>query len=490
MNLKNSHRFFLTLITLAIFAAACDNDKVEPANTETPPINKDEYVNNWILKNMQYYYYWNTRIQVNADKAQTPDQYFADLLVDQDRFSWIQDNYQELLNSLNGVSKEPGFEFVLYRDSEQNSNVICQIVYIKPNSPAARILLNRGTVITHINGRQLTMSNYKTLLASLSRNHSLTYHKYKFWNESFAEPVSRNIVPVEYTENPNYLHKIIDKGGRKIGYFIYNFFANGPTSDSEQYNDEMDQIFAQFKAEGISDMVVDLRFNSGGNEKAANNLASLLRNGTSTESIFAKRKFNSTLTDEIIKDPELGPDYLDSKFITKTANIGNHLAVPRIYFLTSQKTASASELVINSLKPFMDVVLIGNTTYGKNVGSFSLYDDEDSANTWGMQPIVLKMSNSRGESDYEEGFTPNVVDLDNSLLLRPLGDPEERLLSLAIAEITGNPAGGRIAAKKQKGFQAVGHSLDLKRRSFRLVMDKNDPLTKGLREKINVSTKH
>ncbi|HYG03905.1 MAG TPA: S41 family peptidase [Chryseosolibacter sp.] len=483
MNLKKFPVFVLTVIIgLAFITTACDNDDNE--------ITPEQHVNNWILSNMQYWYYWNDEMNAEADKNQTPDQYFSDLLVNQDRFSWIQDNYQELLNSLNGITKESGYEFVLYRESEANDNVISQIVYVKPNSPASDADLHRGDVITHINGTHLTVSNYTELLGEISENHTLTFHKYDFSTETFADPVTINISAVEYTENPNHLSSIVDAGDRKVGYFVYNFFGNGPTSESEQYNDEMDQIFAQFKSEGITDMVVDLRFNSGGNEKAANNLASLLGKGIGSDDIFSKRNFNDALTQEIINDPELGPDYLVSKFSDKPENIGSQLTNSRIYFLTTARTASASELVINALKPYMEVFLIGNTTYGKNVGSFSLYDDEDPANTWGMQPIVLKMFNSQDQSDYEEGFTPNVVDLDNSLLLRPLGDPEERLLSLAIAEITGNPAGGRIAAKNHINREIISHSLDLKRRSFRLVMDKNDPLTKGLREKINVNTWH
>lgn len=478
----NTKRFPISLLALIValfpIIISCDDDNdVDPATA------KNRHVNDWILGNMQYFYYWNEDMNVNADANQTPDQYFTDLLVSQDRFSWIQDNYEELLNSLNGISKEAGFEFVLYRESETSNNVIAQIVYVKPNSPASAADFKRGDLITHINGTQITMSNYTDLLGEMGDNHTLEILRYDHTTELFAAPVTVDITPVQYVENPNYFNTVINVEDRKIGYFVYNFFSDGSTAESEQYNNEMDQIFAAFKAQGITDIVVDLRFNSGGSESSANNLASLLGK-VSDDKIFSKRSYNDALNEEIINDPDYGADFLVSKFKNKPENIGPHLTNERVYILTSSRTASASELVINALEPFMDVYLIGNTTYGKNVGSFSLYDDNDPSNTWGMQPIVVKMFNSLDQSDYEQGFTPDVVDADNNIILYPLGDPRERLLSLAIEQITGNPAGGRISAKHHESLRtSIGHSLDSKRRSFRLIVDDNNKVMADLFKK-------
>ena len=472
MLLKNiTNLVVIILVGLAVVTTGCDNDD----NDKDNEVNPKHHVNDWILSNMQYFYYWNAEMNVAADKNQTPDQYFSELLVDQDRFSWLQDNYEELINSLNGVTLEAGLEFVLYLEDEVT--VIAQVTYVKPNSPAS-VQFSRGDVITHINFTPIKISNYYNLLAELNKPFSVLFHRYDALSGSFGAQTHASLVPVQYTENPNYMHTIIDKGNRKIGYFVYNFFGNGPTAESNQYNNEMDQIFAEFKSEAITDMVVDLRFNSGGSEQAANNLASLLKKG-SPDAIFAKRKFNDALNDEIIKDPQRGSDYLVSKFSTKSANIGDQLTNSRVYILTTRNTASASELVINSLKPYMDVIIIGDTTYGKNVGSFSLYDENDPANTWGMQPIVLQMFNSRDESEYENGFVPDVTILDNDLLLRPLGDPEERLLSVAIEEITGIQSGGRIRAH-EKIRKTIAHSISLKKRGFNLIVDQNDAIIEGL----------
>src|SRR6185436_12247973 len=116
------------------------------------PVSQNEYVNRWILEKMDLYYLWNKDIPNSPNKSQEPDVFFESLLSNEDRFSWIQDNYQELLNSLQGVNKEAGYEFLLYRDNTNPENVLAQVVYVKTGSPAASKDLKRGDIITQING--------------------------------------------------------------------------------------------------------------------------------------------------------------------------------------------------------------------------------------------------------------------------------------------------------------------------------------------------
>jgi hypothetical protein len=198
-------------------------------------------------------------------------------------------------------------------------------------------------------------------------------------------------------------------------------------------------------------------------------LASLIGTNVDNTKQFANKKYNAGLTDEILNAPDLGPGFLVSNFLNKTQNVGA-LISGKVYVLTRNRTASASELLINGLKPYMDVVIVGDTTVGKNVGSFSLYEENDPKNTWGMQPIVVKIFNSLNQSDYSEGFIPNVADDDNTLELLPLGDPNENLLSLALAEINGS--GGRLTALPRKSWgKMLGSSLDKKRRGFDIQID-------------------
>jgi carboxyl-terminal processing protease len=469
--IRHSGIRILFYLTFAATLLSCDDDS--PSDGTFFLINRDnEYVNTWIEENMKFWYFWNEQLPANVSKKQLPDQYFSALLSSEDRFSWIQNNYQELLNSLNGISKEAGYEYVLYRESSSSENVVAQILYVKPNSPAKAAGLKRGDLITKINGTTITTSNYRDKLKELKENHSLGYKALDIENEQFGEELTISLTTLEYPENPNHLFTVIEQDGRKVGYFVYTFFATGTNN---AFDDEMDGIFQEMKNSAITDLVLDLRFNSGGSEVSARNLASLVGADVNSSSVFMKRQYNALVTAEILKSPNLGEAFLTSKFNDEAANIGALLNGKRVYVLTSSRTASASELIINSLRPYMEVFLIGDVTYGKNVGSISLYEDDDPKNKWGLQPIVVKVANSLGTADYGDGFTPNILNKDNSLYIYPLGDLRENLLSVAIEEITGTaPSGGRKGVRAMDtGREVLGHSLDDKRRSFRLVMDEN-----------------
>jgi C-terminal processing protease CtpA/Prc len=452
----------VVIILIGILSQACDKNDPAPAtsNKSTP----NGHVDNWIYDNMKYWYYWTNDITSKPDSTQDPEPFFKSLLSSEDRFSWIQDNFTDLINELRGVTKEPGFEFALYKESQTSNNVIAQVLYVKPNSPAESAGLKRGDIINQINGTQITTDNYSDLLDKLSENHSLTYKPLDVDSKTLGDSKTIDLVPVEYAEDPNYLNKVITNGDRKIGYYVYNLFSEGPDDSTKTYSTEMDNVFASFQSQSITDLILDLRFSSGGAESAAQNLASLIAPNVTSTTVFVSHQYNDQVTADIKADPNLGDSYLKIPFSAKTQNVGGLLREQRVYILTGKRTASASELIINGLKPFMDVYLIGDTTVGKNVGSVTLYNDNDPDNKWGMQPIVTKLFNNQGQSDYSGGFAPQIVDQDNSLYLYPLGDTRESLLSKAIQQITGGPQPARIAQAEKAG-EVIYHSLDMKKRS-------------------------
>jgi hypothetical protein len=143
--------------------------------------------------------------------------------------------------------------------------------------------------------------------------------------------------------------------------------------------------------------------------------------------------YNAAYTAVLKKENQ--PSDFVTNFQFQAANIST---LNRVFILTSNNTASASELVINNLKPFMNVILIGEHTYGKNVGSFTITDSKQRW-SFGLQPITFKIANSKGESNYGtmNGFTPDYTLLDNALPYKQLGDPAETYLSQALALISG-----------------------------------------------------
>ena len=450
--------------------ASCSEDDPDPAATPTTVVRNEAhaYVNSWIHENMEYWYLWSNDVPESPDKQVDPARYFESLLHPDDRFSWIQENYRDLLNSLQGINREAGYEFVLYREKEGGEDVLMQVLYTKPGSPADKAGLSRGDAITHINGQRITAQNYRILLSAIRENHTVSFKPLLVDEQQFGKPLTVSLAAVEYAEDPNYLHRVIEADGRRIGYFVYNFFATGTDSQPGYYDAKTDAIFAAFKAQGITDLVVDLRFNSGGSENSARNLASLIGRGVDDSKVFLRRQYNEIVEQSILDDEALGDDFLTSEFSAEAGNVGNLLTSGRVYILTSSRTASASELVINALKPFMEVFLIGDTTYGKNVGSVSLFEENNPENRWGMQPVVVKVYNSLGQSDYASGFAPDVLHKDNGLFPYPLGDPREALLAQAIEQITGRSSTARAARETRT---PLAHSLDFKQRSFNLDMD-------------------
>lgn len=463
MRARNYFFSGLILFSLIVLQACKDKDSVEADKS---------YVNRWIYDNMEFWYYWNTQIPSSPNRSLEPPDFFASLLSSEDRFSWIQDDYEELIKSLQGITKEAGYEYKLYRKQGTN-NVFMQVMYVKPGSPASTVDLLRGDIIEKVNGIQMTLDNYRSVIELISENHTISYKRYN--GSSFQDKADAALTTVEFSENPNFYHTVITLGGKKIGYYIYNFFANGPSGTSQTFNNQMDQIFTEFQSASITDLILDLRFNSGGSESATINLASLIGKGINNNSIFAKREYNDQVEDAIIKEPTLGPGFLVSKFITKTQNVGASLS--NVYVITGSRTASASELLINGLKPFMEVKIVGDTTVGKNMGSITITDDTNRKNKWGMQPIVVKSYNSLDQSDYSNGFIPDIADKDNDLVLLPLGDVNERLLNLALEDIVGGPVGGRISRSfGDKLSRPLFHSTDSKARQREIREEKDEKL--------------
>ncbi|MDP5138967.1 MAG: S41 family peptidase, partial [Spirosomaceae bacterium] len=227
----------------------------------------------------------------------------------------------------------------------------------------------------------------------------------------------------EVQTNPIQHYSIITEGSKKIGYLVYTQYLS-------QYDDEMRKVFGEFKAAGVTELVLDLRFNGGGYISSATTLSSLIGRGVSSSKVCYRDEWNANITKQ----------YSAASFTKYFQNEPNSIgaSLSRVFVLTSGSTASASELTMNNLLPYMEVIQIGGNTYGKNVGSITIADDQKRWN-WGMQPIVLKTVNANGTSDYgtKDGFKPQVEVSDNRLPFKQFGDKSETLLASAIAYING-----------------------------------------------------
>jgi C-terminal processing protease CtpA/Prc len=443
--------------------AACKkaDDSVTPQASTTTSTNANETVNDWILSNMQDLYYWNDKIPANPDKTLSPDLFFDSLLNKYDattnptgdRFSWIEQSGTALQAELSGETTTTGMEYNLYLRSSGSDGVIAQVLYVLPGSPAEKAGIKRGDIISKVNGQLLTRTNYSDLLFSGT---TYTFGLAQVSNQTLVDTdQTRTVTATVFQENPVFLDSIYTVGSKKIGYLVYNQFVPGANnSTANEYDAQVDAVFSNFKANGVNELILDLRYNPGGYTSSSANLASLIGKGISSSKLYFREEWNSTITPALQK--EYGSSFFVQNFLDKAQNIGSNLS--RVYVLTTDHTASASELIINGLRPYMTVTTIGTTTYGKNVGSITITDDTGKI-AWGMQPIVFRSYNTSGQSDYATGFTPS-IEVEEPINLLPLGNTSEPLLSAAIGQITGSSA--RQGVAERNPLLSLGSSLDRK----------------------------
>ena len=425
-------------------------------------------VNDWILENMKFWYYWNDKNPATPDKSLGPADFFRSLLYEpkntanpnRDRFSWIQESAKELKASLSGEATTTGMEFKLYVREANSTDVIAKILYVQRNSPAEKAGVKRGDIISSVNGTKLTTTNYGDLV--YGAGNTKTYGFATVDDKKIVDTnLTKSITAVVYQANPVYLDSTYTIQGKKIGYLVYNQFVTGPGGPSDKtYDQQLRTVFGKFKAQGISELVLDLRYNPGGYVSSSTVLGSLVGKGINTSKLFYRKEYNASLTPEYqAYDKKNGTDSFSGFFYDEPNNVGGNLQ--RVYVLTTSGSASASELIINGLKPFMDVVTIGTTTYGKNVGSITL-EDKTGRIKWGMQPITSKTFNALNQSDYGTGFVPKVeVKEFTNVAWKPLGDISDALLNEAVFQITGGRT-ARVAARSGAETPSVGSSIERK----------------------------
>ncbi|MEZ0487792.1 S41 family peptidase [Fibrella aquatica] len=448
-----------------LLLTGCKKDPVEVSPTGVTTA--DAAVNDWILENMRYAYYWNDKIPASPNKALAPDAFFNGLLYKYnatsnpqgDRFSWIQESAAELTATLNGETTTTGLDFTLLLAAQGSTDVVGVVTYVIAGSPADKAGMKRNDIFYSVNGISLTTDQAVLNRAFADESVTQTYGIATIQNGAIAKTSKTvAVTPVVLQENPIFKDSVYTDGSRKIAYLMYNQFVPGPNgSSTASYDTQINTIFGKFKAQGVNELILDLRYNGGGASTSSTNLASLIVKELNGQSnlVFHRREYNASLTQEIRASE--GDNFFNTYFQPKTNNIGNQLS--RVYVVTTRRTASASELVINGLRPYMTVNTIGTTSYGKNVGSITITDDENKSNKWGMQPIVFRTFNKNNESDYWAGFTPTVEVNEPFGALVPLGDLRDPLLATAINHMKGLTTGGRRASTPDL---TIGSSDDFK----------------------------
>lgn len=438
------------VLLLTITAVNCVKDDLE--------VPEELKINNFVWKGMNLYYLWQADVPNLADDRfgsqeelngflsnySDPTVLFNSLRVDSsvDRFSVIYADYSVLEGILTGNTTDTGMDYGLKYKTGSSTDIFGWVRYILPNSDAATKDIQRGDLFYAINGTPLTSSNYRTLLA----NTTFTVNLADYDNGNITpNGQSVTLTKTAVSENPVFITNVINQGSNKIGYLMYNGFYTA-------YESQLNAAIGQLQALGITHLILDLRYNSGGSVATATRLASMIT-GQFTGQVFAHQQWNAKL------QATLDPNTLTNYFTTTISNGSaiNSLNLTKVYILTTRSTASASELVINGLKPHIQVVQIGDKTTGKNVGSVTLYDsptftsqNRNPNHKYAMQPIVLKIANANGFSDYQTGLLADYSFLEDYGNLGVLGNPSEPMLNQALTIILN---GGRMSQQNVKAFE-------------------------------------
>lgn len=404
----------------------------------------------WIYDVMRQYYFWYAEMPDVSDYKvffKETETFFKSLLSSKDKYSYMEvAETEEETRSINQKSSY-GFDFALYIDpvtqSQSNTRRYARVLYVLPSSPASEAGLKRGDWISLVGGEEVTSKNYEALISGGATTLTTTTLNYDrldslYWEQKADTLTLSAARKVE--DNPFYVDSVYHIGGRKIAYLMYNRFSTGPedTGSETQYGDEMKQIFARFKGSQVTDFILDLRYNPGGYLSCAQELASLIcPQEVLGNEVFCALRFNDKQTS---RNEELPFD----QSLTGDANLN----MGKVYVITSNLTASASESIINGLNPVMgkeNVVMVGTRTEGKNVASLTF----TSSYGFTLHPIVAQVFNGRVESDYSGGFAPTheVDELQYVNPWKPLGDINEIMLNATLAVILDGGLSGQTVTR-------------------------------------------
>lgn len=486
------YRFLLALSIISI-ATGCDEDPEYNSQFVEPPYRKqdlnvnsvDMQVKDFMWRGLNEFYIWQEEVELLSDNAfggnqtmenakyveflrsyKTPDDLFYALLSPKDRFSFFSKDYEELEKSFQGVEKTTGMNFIIYKFSDVDK-LYALVRYVVPGSPAEKAGIKRGDFITRVDGADLTEQSYSELLfgdKAVSKYEISVLEITQERPNGFLKPDRQvDVEKIEMEENPILIHKVIElETGVKVAYLMYNSFIGTPKA-----NRELNQVFAEFKNAGVSEMVLDLRYNGGGSVETSTYLASMI-NGKHTGDVFVIQKSNKKMV-EYFNSPRhinLTNEMTIREGETEAKEPINSIDINRLYVLTTNGTASASELIINGLKPYMEIIQIGEKTRGKNTASITLYDEKQDADgkwvlnpnhKWVMQPLVILSSNKDGFGEYENGIAPTYELFEDDSKMGKLSDMEEPFLKYAldlirgVAPSAGQPnTGGGLKAGQRK----------------------------------------
>jgi len=423
---------FGSLILISYVFVGCREKEDEQQSYEDAVANQ---VKDKIAETMDDFYFWRENIPPGINpRAFSSNASLVDAMLYKPIDKWTYTTTKAEFDALTRAGQFAGHGFVQSIDVDGN----LRIGAVFKNSPAEQAGFKRSTKILAINGKSAA-----EILATNSMTEVIGPREVGVINNFRIQDPDGTIRDIQVpkaivTQNTVMHHQIETIGNKKIGYLVFMAFR-------ESSINELNVAFTDFKAAGVTDLIVDFRYNGGGFVNVAEHLANMIAPSSAIGQVLARYTFNSRQTSRE-ENLRIGANSLN-------------LNLQRMVAITSPGTASASELVINGLDPFMDMKLVGEQTGGKPVGAYVLQIADQV-----LVPITFKTVNANGVGDYYDGLIVDKQVIDG--LDKGWGDPEEARYKEAVHYIV-NGAFTSSASSRQlsnfyrektinmmKGFQA------------------------------------
>jgi C-terminal processing protease CtpA/Prc len=426
----------LTAFACVALINACSKDDDPGPKVPTGPVTQKE-INNWILDSMRYFYLWDASLPATADTQLSTTAFFNSLKNNADRFSLLY-NPNDLSTYPKSMLFSYGIDFTVIDWPKAPAGAIGIVKLVLPRSPAEQQGLKRGSYFTRINGTALSSSNAAGLSDKLLQQSSASFTLATATNDNVTEDTTITLTAQTLGEEPIYGQSVFNANGKKVAYLFYNYF-------NDYYNESLIAAFQHFKTAGASELILDLRYNPGGSVTAAALLAALIAPNISEQSGFVKFSGNARMGERTVSFQSALSVPEGGSPVTFSSLGSARLSLQRVFILAGPQTASAAELVINNLKPYTQVILIGQNTYGKDKGAVTISDlRKPQRIPWVLLPITYNLSNVNGEGGYIQGLSPQYAV--NEMSYQPLsavGNTGDPLIAKALSILNG---GGRQTA--------------------------------------------
>jgi len=413
------------------------------------------YVNYFLASFSSVYYLWADYSSVKTvldnwtftdePVSKVLEMRYKNITTGKDVDKWTQaiSDYKSFTSSVGGTSTTYGYDLVLMYLDSSHENIVAIVNYASLDSPAAKAGLKRGDVILKVNGKMMTPDNYVSIVnKELIGSETCTLTMYD------GEEIS--LQAVEMYEDPVHYYSTFSFDGKKVGYLVFNSFT-------KKACDRLMEAFTYFKEEGISELILDLRYNGGGYVSTETLLASLMApvSVVNAESLYSTTVYNDLLTaawgnSPVSFNPQCTVKDDNGKEVTYDVVSANP-DIKKIYAIITSNTASASEAVITGLKPYLDIEIIGQQSHGKYCTGlpYSLEDFYDSlsnkweaskikeakkyGDNWGIYVMIGRYADKNGNTPcMPDGFVPDISVSDNPVQPYQLGDENEAMLHAAL----------------------------------------------------------